>query len=193
MFSLKRYFYITPYSYNLKLYVLVVLFSFCAKESYSQNSTIQTSGDVILYALPATALTTTLFLKDYEGTEQFAEGFFLNKIITFSIKGIIRKERPDGEGLDSFPSGHTSTTFQSAAFIQRRYGWKYGIPAYLLAGWTGYSRIESERHDLADVLTGAVIGIASSYLFTTPYEKQAYDLSLSGGLDGVMVRFSYQF
>ena len=193
MLSLKRNFSTTPFNFKLRTYVLILLISLYTTGSYSQSSAIETSGDILLYTLPATALTTTLLIKDYEGTEQFAEGFFLNQIITFSIKGIVKKERPEGDGFDSFPSGHTSTTFQSAAFIQRRYGWKYGIPAYLLAGWTGYSRIDADRHDVADVLTGAVIGIASSYLFTKPYEKQAYDLSLSGGLDGVMVRFSYRF
>jgi len=193
MASLKSKFTISKINFQWRAYVLLFLMSFFSIPSFCQSSGIETSGDVILYTLPATAITTTLLLKDYEGTEQFAEGFFLNKIITFGLKGIVKKERPDGDGFDSFPSGHTSTTFQSAAFIQRRYGWKYGIPAYLLAGWTGYSRIDADRHDLADVLTGAVIGVASSYLFTKPYEKQTYDLSLSGGLDGVMVRFSYRF
>lgn len=183
----------SAFNFKLKFWLILFAVAFYANTTFSQRSTIQTSGDVILYTLPATALTTTLLLRDYEGTEQFAEGFFLNQIVTFGIKGIVRKERPDGDGFDSFPSGHTSTVFQSATFIQRRYGWKYGIPAYLLASWTGYSRIEADRHDLTDVLTGAIIGIGSSLLFTKPYEKQAYDLSVSGGLDGVMVRFSYRF
>jgi len=193
MFVLKRNFYTTFLNFKLRFYVLILLVFLGTTNSFGQKSTIQTSGDIILYALPASAITTTLLLKDHEGTEQFAEGFFLNQIITHSLKTIVKKERPDGDGFDSFPSGHTSTTFQSASFIQRRYGWKYGIPAYLLAGWTGYSRIEADRHDLTDVLTGAAIGIASSYLFTKPYEKQTYELSLSGGLDGMMVRFSYKF
>jgi len=193
MFVLKPNSYTTPFKFRLKFYVAIVFLLLGVNVSFSQKSSIQTSGDVILYALPATAITTTLLLKDLEGTEQFAEGFFLTQIVTHSLKTIVKKERPDGNGFDSFPSGHTSTTFQSAAFIQRRYGWTYGIPAYLLAGWTGYSRIEADRHDLTDVLTGAAIGIASSYLFTKPYEKQSYELSLSGGLDGVMVRFNYRF
>jgi membrane-associated phospholipid phosphatase len=160
---------------------------------YSQTKGIETAGDVLLVGLPLTALTTSLILKDKEGTEQFAKAFLVNKLITFSLKGLIGKERPDGVGYDSFPSGHTSTTFQSASFIQKRYGWKYGIPAYALASFTAYSRINADRHDLTDVLFGAAIGIGSSYLFTTPFEKQNTQVFISGGLNNVMVGFSYRF
>ena len=189
---------LSPHNYivqalRLKL-LFIVIFAVCyPQQSFSQRGAIETSGDVILLALPATALTGSLLIKDYEGTGQFAKGFFLNQVFTFSLKGIIGKERPNGDGFDSFPSGHTSTTFQGAAFIQRRYGWKYGLPAYLLAGWTGYSRIEADRHDIADVLAGAALGVACSYLFTKPYEKQNYQVTLTGDLDSIRIGFNYRF
>ncbi|GGG20034.1 phosphoesterase [Dokdonia pacifica] len=159
----------------------------------AQNQTIETTGDIILYSLPAIALGSTLVLKDYQGTGQFAKGFALNQAVTFGLKLAINKPRPDLSNNNAFPSGHTSTTFQSAAFIQRRYGWEYGIPAYVLAGFTGYSRIEADKHDILDILAGAVIGIGSTYLFTKPYEKQNMQLTLTSGDDGFLVGFNYQF
>ncbi len=96
-------------------------------------------------------------------------------------------------GTVPFPSGHTSTTFQSASFIQRRYGWKYGIPAYALAAFTGYSRINAQKHDGWDVLAGAVVGIGSSYLFTTPYQKEHMELTLSSWQNQRLLGFTYKF
>jgi hypothetical protein len=39
------------------------------------------------------------------------------------------------------------------------YGWRVGVPAYVLASGIGLSRIESNRHHLSDVLAGATIGL----------------------------------
>jgi len=39
------------------------------------------------------------------------------------------------------------------------YGWKVGVPAYVLASGIGLSRIESNRHNLSDVLAGATLGL----------------------------------
>ena len=117
-----------------------------------QNETLKTTGDVLLVALPITAITSTLIIGDKKGSWQFAKGFALNQLVTFGLKEIINKPRPDGSNNNSFPSGHTSTVFQSASFIQRRYGWKFGAAAYALAGFVGYTRIEADKHDGWDVL-----------------------------------------
>lgn len=175
------------------IYSIIFLLFLSNYPSLAQSKELETTGDVLLYGLPLTALSTTLLLKDKKGTWQFAKGFLVNKALTFTLKGLIDKERPDGEGFDSFPSGHTSTTFQSAAFIQKRYGWKYGWAAYALAGFTGFTRINADRHDIYDVLAGAAIGIGSSYIFTTPYQKEHYELTVSGGKDRFLVGFRYTF
>lgn len=158
-----------------------------------QSRTIQSSGDVLLFALPASALTSSLILKDYKGTLQFAKGFAVNQAITIGLKYVTDKKRPFNNGDRAFPSGHTSTTFQSAAFIQKRYGWEYGIPAYALAGFTGYSRINAQKHDGWDVLAGAVVGIGSAYLFTTPYQREHMELTFSNDEKSFALGFVYKF
>tara|TARA_R110000744_G_scaffold134028_2_gene242801 strand:+ start:3028 stop:3510 length:483 start_codon:yes stop_codon:yes gene_type:complete len=158
-----------------------------------QSKTIQSSGDVLLFALPASALTSSLILKDYKGTLQFAKGFAVNQAITIGLKYATDKKRPFNNGDRAFPSGHTSTTFQSAAFIQKRYGWKYGIPAYALAGFTGYSRINAQKHDGWDVLAGAVVGVGSAYLFTTPYQREHMELTFSNDEKSFALGFVYKF
>ena len=159
----------------------------------AQNKTIQSAGDVILFSLPTAALTGSLIAKDYKGTWQFTKGALLNQAVTIGLKYGLNKERPFGNGDRAFPSGHTSTTFQSATFIQKRYGWKFGIPAYALAGFTGYSRINAQKHDGWDVLAGAAVGIGSAYLFTTPYQREHMELTFASWEDNYLLGFAYKY
>ena len=180
-----------PFSMK-KLFILGVLL-ILSHSTFSQNKALETSGDVLLITMPVVAAGTTLLIGDKKGSLQFAKGFLVNQVITLSLKVVIEKDRPNMENRDAFPSGHTSTTFQSASFIQKRYGWKYGIPAYLLAGITGYSRIDSDHHDFTDVLAGAIIGVGSSYLFTTPYQKEHMQLTFSSAKGDYMIGFRFKF
>ena len=174
------------------LLVFIIIISFC-QSIFSQNRTIETTGDVLLFALPITALGSSIIAGDGHGTLQFSKGFLLNQTLTIGLKIIVKKQRPNMENYNAFPSGHTSTVFQSASFIQKRYGWKYGIPAYLLAGFTGYSRLNAEKHDIYDVLAGAVIGIGSTYLFTTPYQQEHMELTFNSVEGDFLLGFKYTF
>jgi membrane-associated phospholipid phosphatase len=75
----------------------------------------------------------------------------------------------------------------------KKYGWIYGRPAYILAGYTGYSRINAQKHDDWDVLAGAVAGIGSVYLFTTPYQKEHMELSFANDAASFSLGFIYKF
>lgn len=101
---------------------------------------------------------------------------------------LIDKRRPENNGSHSFPSGHTSAAFQGAAFIYKRYGWKYGLPAYLGAAYVGWSRIEgtSDKHGIVDVIAGAGIGIASSFFFTEPYKGVTITPVTADGFYGIL-------
>jgi len=49
--------------------------------------------------------------------------------------------------VNALPSCYTSTTLQSASFNHKHYGFKYSIPAYAIAGFTAFSRIDAQKHD----------------------------------------------
>lgn len=172
------------------LFLLAILFSTLLK---AQDKTITTLGDVLIFTMPATALGSSIIIGDQKGAWQFTKGFLLNQALTIGLKTAIDKPRPDLSNNSSFPSGHTSITFQSAAFIQKRYGWKYGAAAYALAGFTGYSRIQADKHDGWDVLAGAIIGVGSSYIFTTPYQKQHMEITFNSSDENYLLGFKYKF
>ena len=83
----------------------------------------------------------------------------------YALKKISKTERPDHSGFNSFPSGHTATSFAGAEFLWQEYKdvsiW-YGISGYLVATGTGFFRIYNNRHWFTDVAMGAGIGILST-------------------------------
>jgi membrane-associated phospholipid phosphatase len=91
-------------------------------------------------------------------TYDMLDAAIVNFAYTELIKVTVRRERPNGQDNKSFPSGHTSNAFALAAVAQRHYGWKIGVPAYLLAGVMGASRINQDKHWFSDVVGGAALG-----------------------------------
>ncbi|MEW6600251.1 MAG: phosphatase PAP2 family protein [Nitrospirota bacterium] len=134
--------------------------------------------------LPAAALGLTVYHVDGEGALQFGKAAVLTLGITYGLKYAVNEERPNGGG-HSFPSGHSSMSFSASEFIRKRYGWKYGIPAYAAASFVGYSRVEARQHYVHDVIAGAAIGIASSYFFTKPYKDWNVQTEAGSGYYGV--------
>lgn len=136
------------------------------------------STDVTVIALPVAALATVLIRQDWEGLKQgvftgiAAGGAML--ILKYSVSEL----RPDHSNYHSFPSGHSTMAFASAAFLQRRYGWKWGIPAYTVATYTAVGRVIAKKHHWWDCVAGAAIGAASAYIFTTPWARR-HDFSLA--------------
>jgi len=180
--------------YPSHTFILILLLSiFYTTNSFSQNKAITTAGDVILFVLPAATLATTFIAKDKEGSWQFTKAFLINQALTFGLKYTVNKERPDNSDNLSFPSGHTSTTFQSASFIHRRYGFKKSIPAYLLAGFTSYSRVQADKHDGWDILGGVIIGVGSTYIFTTPYQQEHMELTFNSFDGNYLLGFNFKF
>jgi len=170
----------------------IFIYLLCQYNAEAQSDLVRQSGDVLQVALPVLTIGSTfVFNDDSKPKIQLLKTGLVAFGLTHSLKRIINKERPDG-GDHAFPSGHTSSTFMSAAFLERRFGWKVGVPAYLLAGFTGWSRIDAKKHDGWDVLAGAIIGVGSAYLFTMPYMKDV-DLELSVADDAVLMGLSLQF
>ena len=85
--------------------------------------------------------------------------------ITFTLKQIIHKKRPDGTNRQAFPSGHTSFAFAGATVLCKEYGsvspW-IAVAGYGVATATAISRVCRHRHDWTDVAVGAGIGILST-------------------------------
>jgi hypothetical protein len=151
------------------IFIVIMLFISISAHAFD-NEDADKSGDVLRILLPVAAFSTTLLKNDKEGGIQFGESFLINAGSTYMLKESIKKDRPDNSGDDAFPSGHASMSFQAATFLQKRYGYEYGIPAYLTAAYTSWTRLAADEHDEADILAGALLGTASAYFLTDRFD-----------------------
>lgn len=142
-------------------------------ELREDNPAFKTSIDNYLQYAPAVAVY-ALNAFGVKGENNFRDRTFIYAISTVftgifvnSLKTITKEERPDGSSNNSFPSGHTTTAFAAAAFMQHEYKdvspW-YGVAGYAAATATGILRLYNNRHWVGDVVAGAGFGILSTNL-----------------------------
>ncbi len=142
-------------------------------------------GDILRFVIPAGAFGYSYYIGDKEGQEQFLKSTLSTLAITYALKFSVKRERPNHENDRSFPSGHTSITFASSAYIDKRYGFKKAIIPYIASSYVGYSRVQSDNHHTSDVLAGALIGVACSYYFSTKYNNIEISPAISNESIGI--------
>lgn len=138
----------------------------------AQRKAVETSTDILMAVNPVAGFVGSLVIGDYQGTKQIVLSGATSLAATYILKYAIKKERPDHSNTHSFPSAHVSISSQGASFLQHRYGWKFGAPAYLISAYVGWGRTYAKKHDWWDVLGGAVIGVGSTYIFTRPFARK---------------------
>ncbi|MCM1005177.1 MAG: phosphatase PAP2 family protein [Prevotella sp.] len=138
---------------------------------------VRTSTDIAVIAMPVATLAIAIAKQDWKGIALGAGECAGTFAVTYGLKYLVKKKRPDSSDNHSFPSGHTSLAFADASFVMRRYGWKFGVPMYAVAGYVAWGRTYAKKHDFWDVLAGAGIGAAVGLLCTTPLAKE-HELTL---------------
>lgn len=127
------------------------------------------------YFLAAVALAILLFdRRNRHRALMFGLILLMTAIPVHASKMIIGKQRPDvaaGESAfrgpargfidsdyQSFPSGHTATAFAIAGMTGLWYP-AFRVPALILAGGVGVSRVYTMWHFPSDVYAGAILGL----------------------------------
>ena len=174
----------------LKLLLALISIMLLNIGNLDASDKIQKTGDALQFILFGIAVGLTIYNKDGKGAFQLTESMALTLGVTYGLKYTVNEKRPNG-GTHSFPSGHTSASFSAAEFMRERYGWEYGVPAYLLASFVGYSRVEAHQHYTKDVLAGAGIGILSSFIFTKPFK--GWQVSMEGDTKNIGFQFTKHF
>jgi len=97
------------------------------------------------------------------------------------------------EGMESFPSGHTTSACASAAFVAFTFcrlhpdsPWRLPVVAgaTLFAGAQAALRLHSGTHFLSDIVTGALLGTAAGILVPLAHERY---VAVRPRVDGVEV------
>lgn len=122
-------------------------------------------------AMPAAAFVVSVYKRDWIGagfSQILAHGLYpLNRLSQHKFN----KKRPCGcDG--AFPSGHMIMYAASSSYLHYRYGWQYGIPAYIATAAFAADRVNNKAHSWVDMLgTFAVINVFT-YLVTPSFEKK---------------------
>ena len=139
-------------------------------------------------------------------TLELATSYVAMGIMVNAVKYTVRAERPNGSAFNSFPSGHTATTFMGAELVRIEYGddspW-YSVGAYTIAIAVGALRVYNDHHWFTDVFAGAGLGILSARIgyWLLPYTRKVMhkiagwdafvypSVSYEGATLGVAMRF----
>jgi hypothetical protein len=149
-------------------------------------------GDYLRIVIPVYSLGYAMHEEGYEGAEQLGYSVLSAQLTSELSKKATQEKRPDykaGNKKDSFPSGHATGAFSGAMFIHKRYGFKQSIIPYLLAGITGYSRVEARRHHVHDILGAAAISAFYTWILVDGQSK----ISLSADPDSIKIDYKTNF
>jgi len=119
-------------------------------------------------AMPLTALGISLIKTDWLGaalSQVLAHGLYLTN---GKFEHKIDKKRPCGCS-GAFPSGHMIMYASSASYLHYRYGWQYGLPAYIATLGFSYDRVRNKAHSWGDMLGTAALVNIITYFVTPKY------------------------
>lgn len=177
------------HSFSAAIFLICSVFSGTA----AAESNSELSGDILTGVVPLGALSIAYFKGDTEGEKQWWRNTlasqFLNTVARVAFNSRYG-QRPNG-GEYGFPSGHVSFIVSGAAFLQERYGWKYGVPAYLLAGYVASERVRDDKHRWRDVIAAGALSYGVAKLFVTP--ENATHLAPVIGPDFIGLRWERSF
>ncbi len=168
----------------------IIIFSTVCSLLFSKSNT-EKIGDFLTFAIPATAYGSTFYFDDPEGRIEFYKAYGTTMASTVVLKYTVREKRPDNDDRDSFPSGHTASAISGAVFMHRRYGLEYALPLYAAAIYTGYSRIQVNRHHPRDVLAGVLIGGLASWYFVDEMKNFKITPLVDSTYQGVSVNYKF--
>lgn len=162
----------------LMLVVALIAPAICPAPSLASDETVEEIGDYLQFVLPIAAWGSTFIagapdggLWDKDGTKQATLSIGSALATMTAAKYLVAKTRPSGKDRSSYPSGHTTGAFSGAVFLDRRYGWKWGLLGYAGGIFTAYSRIQADAHFADDVTAGASTALMYGFRFVSPQPR----------------------
>ena len=142
------------------------------------DDALRHTTDVLCLLPDATAVGVAIAKHDNEGLKQLGLSTASCLALNYGLELCIKKDRPDGTSHHAFPSTHTAVAFNGSTYLMKRYGWKWGVPAYAVSSFVVWGRVHTDRHDWWDVLGGTAIGVGTAFIFTRPFVKDV-DVTIS--------------
>jgi membrane-associated phospholipid phosphatase len=168
------------------LFVLLWFLPALLSMAYAARSSVCTAkrqhtrvADFGKMAMPLVALGVSVYKFDWLGaglSQVLAHGLYATNS---KLERKIGKKRPCGcDG--AFPSGHMIMYSSSASYLHYRYGWQYGLPAYIAALGFSYDRVRNKAHSWGDMLGTAAIVNLIAYVVTPRFNEDVEYLPCFG-------------
>ncbi|MGN6517132.1 MAG: phosphatase PAP2 family protein [Rhizomicrobium sp.] len=152
-----------------RLALIAAALALLPQAANANSDGIEKAGTAIAIALPVLAGGVSFLKSDWNGLAQMTVVTGATVGTAYGLKYIVHEQRPDHSDDKSFPSDTAALAFAPANFLWQRYGWQYGLPAYLAASFVGYSRVEAKQHHWWDVVASAGLAFGYNELITTRY------------------------
>jgi len=120
------------------------------------------------------------------------EALAMSEALTQTLKYTTRRERPDGSGKNSFPSGHAADTFAFATALERHLNWKYSIIGYVFSSYVAISRLPANRHWLSDAVFGSAVGIIAGRTVTSHEAERPYPVAVTAVPGGMAIMYVHR-
>lgn len=156
----------------------VVLFMMNVHVAVGQSVMVERTTDVLCVAPAVAGLCVAICNEDKKGAKELGLSVATGLVASYAIGACVKKESPDGEASHAFPSQHSTLAFTGATFLTKRYGWKWGVPAYAVATYVAWGRTNAKKHDWWDVAAGAALGAGSALIYTRKFSR-GVDVSIA--------------
>lgn len=151
--------------------LMIATFGLCAATARAGNGPDIVATDILTAVVPLTGLAVAYFTDDTEGQKQWLRNTGVNQVLTSVLRLGFNEtslgERPNGHPY-GFPSGHVAFVASGATFLGQRYGWKWGVPAYVATAYVAYVRVDEDKHHWRDVIAAGALAYGVALLTVTP-------------------------
>ena len=179
--------------YRIGMVVCAAALALLPVSANAKSDSIEQVGRAVAIAMPVVAGGISLTKNDWSGIAELGVTTLATVGTAYGLKYVVHEERPDHSDNKSFPSDTAALAFAPANYLWDRYGWQYGLPAYLAASFVGYSRVEAKQHHWWDVVASAGIAFGYSRFIVTPFRRYNIDASVYATPDGVYLGMNYKF
>jgi hypothetical protein len=172
----------------------------CYAGTQGPDQGLQNIGLGVAIALPAFAGGYSLWNEDWNGAGQLVlVGGATVGTTDLISQELVKEDKPYCQGEKgcpdrAFPANEAGLAFAPAQYMWDRYGWQYGLPAYVAATFVGSTEVISSQHRWWDVASsGGIAWVYSHFITQHYYQPQHVYSDLYATPKGAMVAFNYSW
>jgi hypothetical protein len=174
--------------------VALSLLASSAAIASAPDPSLRKAANIVAIALPVSAIGVSLLHdRDWKGIGEFTVSAGLTVGSAYLIRQIVRNRRPDHSDFQSLTPPDLALADASSDYMWSRYGWRYGVPAYLASAFVSYALTDDKKNHWYDTLASGALAFGFNYAIVDRYHPSRYHVSAEAQPGGAMLRFAVNF